>query len=149
MGETQLNPPNNLMPCVTKAMKSGKLLSIFGGDYDTPDGTAVRDFIHVVDLAEGHVAALARLTSVVDGPGVCEIYNMGNGRGYSVKEVVDVMFQATNVNVPWIISERRPGDIGHVVANPSKAFAELAWRPKLDLNEMCRSAWHAWSCDSL
>jgi UDP-glucose 4-epimerase len=136
------------MPCVTNAMTSGKLLSIFGGDYDTPDGTAVRDFIHVVDLAEGHVAALARLSSVVDGSGFLEVYNMGNGRGYSVKEVVDVMFQATNVNVPWQISERRPGDIAHVVANPSKAFAELAWRPKLDLNEMCRSAWHAWSCDS-
>jgi len=146
IGENPRNGPNNLMPCVTAAMSSEMPMNVFGSDYKTDDGTAIRDFIHVVDLADGHVAALNKLISV-NAKGkrehtFCEIYNMGNGTGSSVKEVIHTMEEATGVTVPHKIVGRRPGDAECVVADPSKAFCELDWRPKLLLVDMCRTAWN-------
>ncbi|KAJ3270657.1 hypothetical protein HDV01_007545 [Terramyces sp. JEL0728] len=139
IGENPLLPPSNLLPCVTRAMlHENRPLQIYGDDYDTHDGTAIRDYIHVVDLARGHVAALEKLLQ--DSPG-CMILNMGNGRGYSVMEVVQHMHRVTGVLVPHIVAGRRKGDAQHVVADPSKALGLLKWKPKHDLGSMCHSAW--------
>ncbi|KAJ3268562.1 hypothetical protein HDV01_002580 [Terramyces sp. JEL0728] len=139
IGENPLLPPSNLLPCVTRAMlHENRPLHVYGDDYDTHDGTAVRDYIHVVDLARGHVAALEKLLQ--DSPG-CMVLNMGNGRGYSVKEVVDHMHKVTGVAVPHILAARREGDAQYVVADPSKALKLLNWKPKHDLTAMCHSAW--------
>lgn len=139
IGENPRNAPNNLMPCVVGAMVSGKPMRVFGADYGTADGTAIRDFIHVCDLAEGHVMALRKLEGACEG--MCEIYNMGNGTGSSVKQVLTTMEQVTDVAVPHVVIGRREGDAMCVVADPSKANKELGWRPFRDLAEMCESAW--------
>lgn len=139
IGENPRDAPNNLMPCVTRAMITGKPLNIFGQDYSTKDGTAIRDFIHVMDLARGHVAALRKVLKV-DGH-FCEIYNMGNGTGHSVMDVVVSMRDVSGCLVPHIVTDRRPGDAESVVADPSKAYRQLKWKPELALEVMCGSAW--------
>ncbi|MED4976436.1 UDP-glucose 4-epimerase GalE [Heyndrickxia faecalis] len=136
IGETPNGIPNNLMPYVTQVAK-GKLekLRVFGNDYPTVDGTGVRDYIHVLDLAEGHVAALDHLTEGV------HIYNLGTGRGTSVLELVKAFEKANGIKVPYEIVDRRPGDIAECYANVSKAERELGWTAKRDIVTMCKDAW--------
>lgn len=136
IGEAPNGIPNNLMPYVTQVAK-GKLekLRVFGNDYPTVDGTGVRDYIHVVDLAEGHVAAVEKLT-----PGV-HIYNLGTGKGTSVLELVKAFEEANDIKVPYEIVARRPGDIAECYADASKAERELGWKAKRDIVAMCRDAW--------
>lgn len=138
IGEDPNGIPNNLMPYITQ-VAVGKLpyLKVFGDDYPTIDGTGVRDYIHVVDLAMGHVRALDKIDSFT---GV-EAYNLGTGRGYSVLEIVQAFEQATGIHIPYKIVERRPGDVAISYADPSKAMKELQWRAERDLEEMCRDAW--------
>ncbi|HAI52097.1 MAG: UDP-glucose 4-epimerase GalE [Limnochordia bacterium] len=136
IGEAPQGIPNNLMPYITQVAK-GILpeLRVFGGDYPTPDGTGVRDYIHVMDLAAGHLAALEKM-----GPGV-HIYNLGTGRGTSVLELIAAFEQANKVKIPYRIVERRPGDVAQCWADVSKAQKELGWTAKRGLLEMCRDAW--------
>jgi UDP-glucose 4-epimerase len=139
IGEDPNGIPNNLMPYITQ-VASGKRdhLSVYGSDYETNDGTGVRDYIHVVDLAVAHVLAVE---SVLDKKGV-EAYNIGTGIGYSVLDVVSTFEKATNVKVPYVLTDRRPGDIATCYADASKALKVLNWSAKRDLEEMCRSSWH-------
>lgn len=139
IGEDPNGIPNNLMPYVTQ-VAIGKLdkLRVFGDDYPTHDGTGVRDYIHVVDLAIGHLKALEKLK---DNPGI-DVYNLGTGTGYSVLDVVNAFEEATGKDVPYDIVGRRPGDAAAVYADPSKAKNELNWHAKKDLVEMCRDAWN-------
>lgn len=136
IGDSPRGIPNNLMPYVTRVAK-GELskLKIYGNDYPTKDGTAVRDYIHVMDLAEGHVAALKKLKKGVN------IYNLGTGKGTSVLELVRVFEKVNKVNVPYEIVDRRPGDIAICYADVSKAKRELGWVAKRDIYSMCRDAW--------
>ena len=138
IGEDPEGIPNNLVPYIAQ-VAVGKLacLSVFGDDYPTPDGTGVRDYIHVVDLAAGHLKALERPER---GPGV-SVYNLGTGRGYSVLEMVRAFSQAAGVEVPYRITARRPGDIAACYADPGKALRELGWQARLDLADMCRDTW--------
>lgn len=139
IGEEPVGTPNNLMPYVAK-VAAGILprLKVYGGDYPTPDGTGIRDYIHVVDLAEGHVAALDRRAGT---PGV-HTYNLGTGRGHSVLEVVKTYEAESGRPVPYEIVERRPGDVAESWADPTKAAAELGWRTKRELAEMCADSWN-------
>lgn len=136
IGESPNGIPNNLMPYVTQVAK-GKLkkLRVFGNDYPTVDGTGVRDYIHVVDLAEGHVAALDNLTEGV------HIYNLGTGQGTSVLNLIKAFEQANGIEVRYEIADRRPGDIASFYADASKASRELGWTAKRDIIAMCRDAW--------
>lgn len=136
IGEDPNGIPNNLMPFVTQVAK-GKLqkLSIFGSDYDTIDGTGVRDYIHVVDLAEGHVKAIEKLDNKV------EIYNLGTGRGTSVLELVETFKKINNVDVSYEIVDRRPGDIASCYADATKAEKELGWKAVKTLEDMVRDSW--------
>lgn len=138
IGENPNGIPNNLMPYIVK-VAAGELyqLSVFGNDYPTPDGTGVRDYIHVTDLALGHVASIEKMTE----PGV-HIFNLGTGKGYSVLEIVNAFEKVNGVKVPYVITDRRPGDIPMCYANPDKAKNELGWETKLGLEDMCRSAWN-------
>lgn len=138
IGEDPNGIPNNLFPYITQ-VAVGKLsqLSVFGNDYPTRDGTGVRDYIHVVDLALGHLKALDRLPS---NPGVVT-YNLGTGRGYSVLEVVKAFEEASGKRVSYKITERRPGDIASCYADPTKAERELHWKAKKGIEEMCVDAW--------
>ena len=139
IGEKPNGIPNNLMPYIVR-VASGELemLSIFGDDYDTPDGTGVRDYIHVVDLAKGHIKALEK---VVSTKGV-NIYNLGTGEGYSVLELVSTFMKVNNVKVKYKIVERRAGDIATCYADSSKAFKELGWKAEKDIEDMCRDAYN-------
>ena len=140
IGEAPQGAPNNLMPFVAQvAMGWRKRLSVFGDDYDTPDGTGVRDYIHVVDLAAAHLAALT-LTGA--GPGVHAI-NVGTGQGYSVMEMIRAFEAASGREIPYVITNRRQGDIAASLADPSRAAERLNWRAARGLDEMCRDAW-AW-----
>ena len=136
IGENPNGIPNNLMPYVTKVAK-GELekLSVFGNDYDTVDGTGVRDYIHVVDLAEGHVKAIEGLDKGV------HIYNLGTGQGTSVLELVHAFVEVNGVDVPYKIVGRRSGDIATCYADASKAERELGWKAKRDIKEMCLDSW--------
>ncbi|MCB2184410.1 MAG: UDP-glucose 4-epimerase GalE [Desulfobulbaceae bacterium] len=138
IGESPNEIPNNLMPYVAQ-VAVGKLeqLSVFGDDYPTPDGTGVRDYIHVVDLALGHIKAIEKLAS---NPGVV-IYNLGTGKGYSVLDMVKAFEQASDRKVSYKIVDRRPGDIAKCYADPGKAKHELGWEAKRGIDEMCRDAW--------
>ncbi|KAK9686743.1 hypothetical protein K7432_015054 [Basidiobolus ranarum] len=138
IGEDPSGIPNNLMPYISQ-VAVGRLpyLKVFGDDYDTPDGTGVRDYIHVVDLALGHIAALERLTA---NPG-CVIYNLGTGNGYSVLDMTKAMSKVAGHEVPYKIVERRPGDVGTVVADASLAAKELKWTAKYGLQDMCDDLW--------
>jgi UDP-glucose 4-epimerase len=138
IGEDPSGIPNNLMPYITQ-VAVGKLpaLHVFGGDYPTRDGTGVRDYIHVVDLAKGHVCALKKMES---GKGVF-VYNLGTGVGYSVLEVLRAFNAACNKTLPYEITARRPGDIAECYADPSKAEKELSWRAEFGIARMCEDAW--------
>ena len=138
IGEQPQGVPNNIMPYMTQvALGQRDQLQVFGDDYDTPDGTGVRDYIHVVDLALGHVRALEQLPDLAG----CQVYNLGTGRGYSVLELVQAFEQASGQALPYQIVDRRPGDIATCYADPSKAEAQLHWRAERDLDEMCRDSW--------
>ena len=139
IGEDPRGIPNNLLPYISK-VAAGKLecLSVFGDDYDTKDGTGVRDYIHVVDLARAHVAALK---AIVENKGIA-IYNIGTGHGYSVLDVVKAFEKANGVPVPYSIKPRRPGDIATCYCNPAKAEAELGWKAEFGIEEMCRDSWN-------
>lgn len=139
IGENPNGIPNNLMPYITQtAIGMRKELGIFGDDYDTPDGTGVRDYIHVVDLATGHVAAL----KAIEKKEGLAIYNLGTGHGYSVLDVVKAFEKANDLKVPYVIKPRRPGDIATCYCNPAKAKAELGWEAKFGIEEMCRDSWN-------
>ena len=139
IGENPNGIPNNLMPYITQtAIGKRKELGVFGNDYDTPDGTGVRDYIHVCDLASGHVAAL----KAIDRKCGLAIYNLGTGHGYSVLDVVNAFIKANGVDVPYSIKPRRPGDIATCYCNPAKAKAELGWEAKYGIEDMCRDSWN-------
>ncbi|NMA83621.1 MAG: UDP-glucose 4-epimerase GalE [Epulopiscium sp.] len=139
IGEDPSGIPNNLMPYITQvAIGKREKLMVYGNDYDTPDGTGVRDYIHVVDLAKGHLKALEK---VMETEGV-EAYNLGTGTGYSVLDVLHNLEKAAGVQVPYVIAERRPGDIGTCYADPTKAWNELGWKAEKNLEDMCRDAWN-------
>lgn len=138
IGENPKGIPNNLMPYITQvAVGKLKCLGVFGDDYDTPDGTGVRDYIHVVDLALGHVKAIKKLE---DKEGV-SIYNLGTGNGYSVLQMVKAMEKACGHEIPYEIKPRREGDIATCYADPSKAKRELGWEAQRGLDEMCEDSW--------
>ena len=139
IGEDPFDVPNNLMPYITQ-VAVGKLteLSVFGDDYDTPDGTGVRDYIHVVDLAEGHLQAL---DYVMDQTGV-EAFNLGTGTGYSVLDLVRAFEQESGKPVPYRVTARRPGDIATCFADPTKSKQILGFEAKHDIRDMCRDAWN-------
>ena len=143
IGEDPLGTPNNLMPYITKvAVGELKELSVWGNDYPTPDGTCIRDYIHVVDLAKGHIKALQKLQqNQGTGAGYLGIHNLGTGRGHSVLEVIEGFRQATGRAVPHRIAERRAGDAPAVYADPALATAELAWKAELGIQAMCADAW--------
>ena len=138
IGEDPNGIPNNLMPYISQ-VAIGKLpkLSVFGNDYDTHDGTGVRDYIHVVDLAKGHVKAVEY---AMDHKGA-EAINLGTGTGYSVLDLVNAFEAANGVKVPYVIAPRRPGDIATCYSDPSKAKELLHWTAELDVNDMCRDTW--------
>ncbi|MBQ6441764.1 MAG: UDP-glucose 4-epimerase GalE [Lachnospiraceae bacterium] len=139
IGENPNGIPNNLMPYITQ-VAVGKLekLGIFGDDYDTPDGTGVRDYIHVVDLAVGHVKALKKIE---ENAGLC-IYNLGTGVGYSVLDIVKSFEEATGIKIPYEIKPRRAGDIAMNYANAEKAEKELGWKAENGIREMCADSWN-------
>lgn len=138
IGEDPNGIPNNLMPYITQ-VAIGKIdkLNIFGNDYNTHDGTGVRDYIHVVDLAKGHLKALDK---ILDTNGI-NVYNLGTGIGYSVLDLVKSFERVTGVRIPYKITNRRPGDIAICYADPSKAYKELGWKAEKNLEDMCRDAW--------
>ncbi len=136
LGEDPRGIPNNLMPFITRvANRDIEKLTIFGDNYDTEDGTCVRDYIHVVDIAEGHIAAIENM-----GKGV-SVYNLGTGKGTSVLELIETFKKVNGVDVPFVIGERRPGDIAVCYADPSKAYKELGWKANRSLEDMVRDAW--------
>ncbi|MCK9443251.1 MAG: UDP-glucose 4-epimerase GalE [Tissierellaceae bacterium] len=138
IGEDPNGIPNNLMPFITQvAIGKREKLNIFGNDYDTHDGTGVRDYIHVVDLAKGHIKALQR---IMNKTGV-DTYNLGTGIGYSVLDVVKSFESVAKVKIPYDIVNRRSGDIAVCYADPTKALRELGWKAERDLNDMCRDSW--------
>ena len=139
IGEDPAGIPNNLMPYICQ-VAAGRLewLSVYGNDYDTPDGTGVRDYIHVCDLAEGHLTAVGYALTHAG----TEIFNLGTGRGYSVLEMVHTFARVNGVNVPYRIVGRRPGDVATCYANPSKAQRLLGWKARRNLEDMCRDAWN-------
>lgn len=138
IGEDPKGIPNNLLPYVAQ-VAIGKLecLGVFGDDYDTPDGTGVRDYIHVVDLARGHVKAIDKIK---ENPGV-KIYNLGTGKGYSVLDVVKAFEKACGHEIPYVIKPRRPGDIATCYSDASLAREELGWEAQYDIDEMCADSW--------
>ena len=139
IGENPNDIPNNLMPYIVKvANKELPILSIFGSDYDTHDGTGVRDYIHVVDLALGHIKAIEKVSN---GTG-CDAYNLGTGNGYSVLDLVNTFSRVNNVTVPYKIVARRPGDIASCYANPDYALKAVNWKAQKGIEEMCRDAWN-------
>lgn len=139
MGEDPNGIPNNLMPYITQvAIGKRKELGVFGNDYDTHDGTGVRDYIHVVDLAVGHVAALQAIRRQCG----LAIYNLGTGQGYSVLDVVNAFVKVNQVPVPYSIKPRRAGDIATCYSNPAKAELELGWKAQYGIEEMCRDSWN-------
>lgn len=139
IGEDPNGIPNNLMPFISR-VASGRLerLSVFGNDYDTADGTGVRDYIHVTDLAAGHLAALGAISSHNDP---ISTWNLGTGQGYSVLEMIHAFERENDVSVPYQIAPRRPGDVASCYASPDKAKAELGWEAALGLEDMCSSMW--------
>ena len=138
MGENPNGIPNNLMPYITQvAVGKLKELGVFGNDYDTPDGTGVRDYIHVVDLANGHVKALKKIE---ENAGLC-IYNLGTGHGYSVLDIVKNFEEANGIKIPYSIKPRRPGDIATCYCDPGKAERELGWKAQYGIKEMCADSW--------
>ncbi len=139
IGENPNGIPNNLMPYITQvAVGKRPYLGVFGNDYDTPDGTGVRDFIHVVDLAKGHVCAL----NAIERKCGLAIYNLGTGQGYSVLDVVKAFERVNGVEVPYQIMPRRAGDIATCYSNPNKVKEDLGWEAQYGIDEMCRDSWN-------
>lgn len=139
LGENPNGIPNNLMPYIIKvATGELKCLGIFGNDYETHDGTGVRDYIHVVDLAKGHVKAVEKILKTTG----CDCYNLGTGNGYSVLDLVNTFMKVNKVDVPYEIKDRRPGDIDACYADPSYAYEKLGWKAEKDINEMCLDAYN-------
>ena len=136
IGESPNGIPNNLMPYITKVAK-GILpkLNVFGNDYDTPDGSCIRDYIHVVDLAKGHLCAIEKLKTGVN------VYNLGRGKGISVLELIDTFERVNNLKIPYEIVGRRAGDLPAFYADATKAYNELGWKTELNVEEMCEDAW--------
>jgi UDP-glucose 4-epimerase len=140
IGDNPNGIPNNLMPYIQKvALRELPELSIYGNDYPTKDGTGVRDFIHVVDLAEGHINAMEKLNNEPTG---VFTYNLGTGTGYSVLDMVNTFEKVNNVKVPYKIASRRSGDLAEIYADPTKAEEELGWVAKMNLEDMCRDSWN-------
>lgn len=139
IGENPNGVPNNLMPYITQ-VAAGKLkeLHVFGNDYPTPDGTGVRDYIHVVDLAKGHVKAL----KAIDDKCGIEVYNLGTGIGYSVLDLVKAFKKANGIKIPYVIDQRRAGDVAACYSDPSKAWEKLGWKAELGIEDMCRDSWN-------
>jgi UDP-glucose 4-epimerase len=138
IGENPNGIPNNLMPYITQvAVGKLKELGVFGNDYPTHDGTGVRDYIHVVDLAKGHVKAI----DYADKHKGTEIFNLGTGVGYSVLDIVNAFIKVNNVDIPYVIKERRAGDIAECYADPKKAYEQLGWKAEKTLEDMCRDSW--------
>jgi len=139
IGENPNGIPNNLMPYITQ-VAIGRLpcLSVFGNDYDTPDGTGVRDYIHVVDLADGHVKAVK---NILEGKKGVQIFNLGTGKGYSVLDIINGFEKATGVKINYKIVDRRPGDVATCYSDPTKAKEVLGWEAKRDIEEMCEDSW--------
>lgn len=139
IGENPNGIPNNLMPYITQvAIGKRERLGVFGNDYPTHDGTGVRDYIHVMDLASAHVAALQAITRKAG----LAIYNIGTGQGYSVLDVVKAFIRVNKVDIPYTIMPRRAGDIATCYCNPEKAARELGWKAQFGLDDMCRDAWN-------
>ncbi|MBT2665605.1 UDP-glucose 4-epimerase GalE [Bacillus sp. ISL-4] len=144
IGENPNGIPNNLMPYITQvAIKKREKLSVFGNDYETHDGTGVRDFIHVIDLVKGHLKALEFL----DENNGIETFNLGTGTGYSVMDLINTFSTVNSKEIPYHFVDRRPGDIAICYANPTKAEKVLGWRAEKDLNEMCKDSWK-WQTDN-
>ncbi len=140
IGESPNGIPNNLMPYITQvAVGKREKLGVFGDDYDTHDGTGVRDYIHVVDLANGHLKALEYINAGNKGT---EIFNLGTGTGYSVLDIVKTFSRVNDLEIPYVIMERRAGDVAIVTADPEKANEKLGWTAKRGLDEMCRDSWN-------
>ncbi|NMA95281.1 MAG: UDP-glucose 4-epimerase GalE [Clostridiales bacterium] len=138
IGEDPSGIPNNLMPYITQvAVGKREKLYVFGDDYDTHDGTGVRDYIHVVDLAKGHISALEY---ILDSKGV-DAFNLGTGTGYSVLDVIHAFEKASEKKIPYEIVDRRPGDLAICYADPTKASKELGWKAEMGLSEMCKDSW--------
>ncbi|MCI6957720.1 MAG: UDP-glucose 4-epimerase GalE [Candidatus Faecousia sp.] len=139
IGEDPRGVPNNLMPYITQvAVGRREKLSVFGNDYDTPDGTGVRDYIHVVDLAKGHVAAVKYAAEHTG----CEVFNLGTGVGYSVLDMVRTFQEVNGVPIPYRIVDRRPGDLPVCYADPGKSAEKLGWKAEKNLRDMCRDSWN-------
>ena len=139
IGEDPRGIPNNLMPFITQtAAGRREKLSVFGNDYDTPDGTGIRDYIHVVDLAKGHVAAMKYMDSYTG----TQVINLGTGTGYSVLDMVKAFEKANGIKIPYVIAPRRPGDVARVYADPARSWELLHWKAELSLEDMCRDAWN-------
>ncbi|KAG0280869.1 hypothetical protein BGZ95_008296 [Linnemannia exigua] len=144
IGEDPNGTPNNLMPYVAQvAIGRRPIINVFGNDYNTKDGTGVRDYIHIQDLARGHVAALAKIETVLrsDKPLGCIPYNLGTGSGYSVMEMIHSMGKAVGHDLPFRVIERRPGDVATVIADPGLAAKELGWKAEKSLEDMCQDLW--------
>ncbi|MBM7560136.1 UDP-glucose 4-epimerase GalE [Marinitoga litoralis] len=139
IGEDPNGIPNNLMPYITQvAVGKRERLNVFGNDYNTHDGTGVRDYIHVVDLVIGHIKALEK---IMNETGV-KVYNLGTGVGYSVLDVVKAFEEANGIKIPYEIVDRRPGDVDQVYADPTKALKELGWKAERNIVDMCRDSWN-------
>ncbi|MBO4834811.1 MAG: UDP-glucose 4-epimerase GalE [Lachnospiraceae bacterium] len=140
IGEDPSGIPNNLLPYIAK-VAVGKLekVSVFGNDYDTPDGTGVRDYIHVVDLAKGHIKAIEKIEK--EQHVGCKTYNLGTGTGYSVLDIIEAFGKACGKEIPYVIAGRREGDVDTVYADPSLAKEELGWSAEYDLSKMCADTW--------
>lgn len=139
IGEDPNGIPNNLMPYITQvAIGKREKLSVYGNDYNTPDGTGIRDYIHVCDLANGHVCALERIKQ---NKGL-DIYNLGTGNGYSVLDIVNTFMKVNDINIPYVIASRREGDIDCCYANGNKALEQLGFKCKYNLDDMCQDQWN-------
>lgn len=140
IGENPSGIPNNLMPYITQvAIGKRPFLSVYGNDYDTPDGTCIRDYIHVVDLADGHVKAV---NNILDGKKGVQIFNLGTGKGYSVLDIVKAFSKAYGKELPYKIAPRRPGDLAVCYSDPTKAKEVLGWEAKRGIDDMCRDSWN-------
>lgn len=139
IGEEPNGIPNNLMPYILKVAKRElPVLSVFGNDYETPDGTGVRDYIHVVDLAKAHLKAVEKLK---EGSGLYK-YNLGTGTGYSVLDIIQNFERVNGIQIPYQIAPRRAGDVASCYSNPAKAEREMGWKAEKKIEDMCKDAWH-------
>jgi UDP-glucose 4-epimerase len=142
IGELPIGTPNNLVPYITQtAAGIRKQLTVFGNDYDTPDGSCIRDFIHVKDLAQGHVKAMEYLHKAPDG-NLCEAFNLGTGEGVSVLQLIHKFMEVTHVNVPYVIGPRRSGDVEKTYGDVTKANTALNWKTKFTVGDSLLHAWN-------